>query len=163
MRMRFAIPSAIAFAGALMLAACGQPAPLYVDQAWISAAASPDKPSAGYFVIHGGEEPVQLQAVETEVAQRVEMHGSVMQNGMMTMTPIKTVDVPAKGKVAFAPGGKHLMLFGLNPGAVKMGKASLTLIFSNGDRIIIDAKIQKQGEAAPAAANDDDKGEHAEH
>ena len=163
MRARLALPSALALAGALMLGACGQPAPLYVDQAWISAATSPDKPSAGYFVIHGGEEAVQLQAVQTEVAQRVEMHDSVMQNGMMTMQPLNRVDVPAKGKVAFAPGGKHLMLFGLNPGAVQMGKASLTFIFSNGDRIIVDAKIQKQGAPAPAAANDDEKGEHDEH
>ena len=154
MRARLPLKSMFAMLAApVALSACADPAPLYVDQAWISASASPDQPSAGYFVVHGGPEAVTLRAIQSEVIQRIEMHDSVMENGMMTMKPIDSVDVPAKSELAFAPGGKHLMLFGLNPGAVQMGKASMTFFFSNGDRIIVDAKIQKQGQPMPPMAN----------
>lgn len=154
MRARLPLKSALALLAApFALAACADPAPLYVDQAWISASSSPDKPSAGYFVVHGGPEDATLRAVQSDVIQRIEMHDSVMKDGMMTMNQIDSIAIPAKGEVSFAPGGKHLMLFGLNPGAVQLGRASMTFFFSNGDRIIVDAKIRKQGQPAPATAD----------
>lgn len=153
-----ALPPALLLSLPFALSACADPAPLYVDQAWISASSDVTKqPSAGYLVIHGGETDSQLRAVQADTAQRIEMHDSVMAGGMMTMKSLDSVDVPAKSSVAFAPGGRHLMIFGLNPGAVKMGKTQLTLTFSNGDRIIVDAVIRKQGEAPPSAP------EHGDH
>lgn len=136
----------------LALAACADPAPLYVDQAWIKLNANPEAPSSGYFMIHGGPEAVTLRGVRTEGALRIEMHDNVMKNGMMTMVPIDSVEVPAETKVAFAPGGKHLMIYGVNPAVVKEGKLSLMFIFSNGDRLPVDAVIQKAG-AAEAPMN----------
>lgn len=155
--MRFG-PVFLSLLAPAALASCADPQPLYVDQGWIGLSASPQSPSAGYFVIHGGEAPVKLQAVQTDAAQRIEMHESIMKDGVSMMRPITSVDVPARSEVAFAPGGKHLMIFGINPGAVKQGKLTLTLIFSNGDRIIIDSLIRKPGGAAPAAT-----GEHEAH
>lgn len=148
--MRFG-PAFLSLLAPFALISCADPQPLYVDQGWISLASDPEKPSAGYFVIHGGEAPVTLMGVQTEAAQRIDMHESMMKDGMSMMQPITSVDVPAKSEVAFAPGGKHLMLFGINPGAVKQGKLTMTLIFSNGDRIIIDSVIRKQGGAEPVS------------
>lgn len=143
-----AIFPALALFSLASLAACGDPAPTYVDQAWIRVSPNADSPSAGYFTVHGGEAPVTLRGVLTDRAQRVEMHESVEQGGMMTMRPVESVDVPAKGTVVFAPGGKHIMLWGVNPAAVEQGKMPLTFLFSNGDRIIVDAVIQKPKETA---------------
>ncbi|MCH4151664.1 MAG: copper chaperone PCu(A)C [Sphingobium sp.] len=134
-----------ALAAPLALAACADPAPLYVDQAWVQLNANPDAPSAGYFTIHGGPETVTLRSIQTEGAIKIEMHDSVMKDGMMTMAPIDSVAVPAKTKVAFAPGGKHLMLFSINPAVVKSGKLGLMFIFSNGDRLPVDATIKAAG------------------
>lgn len=133
----------------VLLAACADPAPLYVDQAWVRVSPNKDTPSAGYFVVHGGEAPVELRDVMTDRALRVEMHESVTKEGKVTMQPISAVPIPAKSEVAFAPGGKHLMLFGVNAEAVQQGKVPLTFLFSNGDRIIVDAIVQKAGAAAP--------------
>ena len=44
----------IALAAPLALAGCGDPAPSYVDQAWVRLSPNKDTPSAGYFVAHGG-------------------------------------------------------------------------------------------------------------
>lgn len=152
MRAPFAL---FALVAPLALAACADPAPSYVDQAWIRLSPNKDTPSAGYFVVHGGDAGVQLRGVLTDYALKVEMHESVMANGVMTMKPIDSVTVPPKGEVAFAPGGKHLMLWGVNDTAIGRGKMEMTFLMSNGDRLLVDAVIRKPeaaGAGAPAAA-----------
>ncbi len=152
--MRALLPIAV-LAAPLFLAACGDPAPTYVDQAWIRVSPNKDSPSAGYFTVHGGEVATKLRGVLTDRAIKVEMHESTSEGGVMKMKPVDSVDIPAKGTVAFAPGGKHIMLWSLNQDAIDQGKMPLTFLFSNGDRIIVDAVVQKAGAAAPgdAAAN----------
>jgi copper(I)-binding protein len=139
----------------LPLTACGDPAPTYVDQAWVRVSPNKDSPSAAYFTVHGGEVATTLRGVLTDRAVRAEMHESMKgDGGMMSMKPIDSVDIPAKGTVAFAPGGKHVMLWGLNQDAVDQGKMPMTFLFSNGDRIIVDAVVQKPGGGATPASND---------
>ncbi len=79
------------------LAACDQAKPVYVDGAYVRLSPNPDNPSAAYFTIHGGSQPVTLRAVETDAAVRLEMHESTTHDGgMATMAPLETVDVPAR-------------------------------------------------------------------
>lgn len=132
---------------ALGLTGCDKQ-PLYVDRGVIRISPNPDTPSAGYFTVHAGSDPVTLRDVITEAAVRAEMHDSVMKNGVMTMVKLDSVDIPAKGVLKFEPGGRHLMLWGVDPAVAATGKITLTLLFSNGDRILIDAAVQKMG--APA-------------
>lgn len=144
----------------LGLSACGDPAPSYIDQAWVRLSPNKETPSAGYFVIHGGDAGAQLRGVLTDYALKVEMHESVDKDGMMTMQPVDKVDVPPKSEVAFAPGGKHLMLWGVNDTAISRGKMQMTFLMGNGDRLLVDAVIRKPDVAgAPAAAS----GEHDGH
>ncbi|WP_300398525.1 copper chaperone PCu(A)C [uncultured Sphingobium sp.] len=140
----------IALAAPLALTACGDPAPTYIDQAWIRLSPNKDRPSAGYFVAHGGDSATRLRGVLTDYALKVEMHESVEENGVMTMKPINSVDIPAKGTVTFAPGGKHLMLWGVNDTAISRGKMQLTFLLDNGDRLLVDAVIRKPEGAAAA-------------
>ncbi|WP_022684378.1 copper chaperone PCu(A)C [Sphingobium bisphenolivorans] len=136
-------------AAPLALSACGDPAPTYIDQAWVRLSPNKDAPSAGYFVAHGGDSGTQLRGVLTDYALKVEMHESMDEGGKMSMKPIDSVDIPAQGQVAFAPGGKHLMLWGVNDTAISRGKMTLTFLLANGDRLLVDAVIQKPGAAAP--------------
>lgn len=144
--MRFPrLPAAMTvLAAPVALASCGQPAPLYVDQAWVRL--NPGSgPAAGYMTIHGGEEPVKLLRVSSEGAMRIELHESVQEGGMMKMKALDSVDVPAKSDIKFAPGGKHLMIFDINPAILETGKLSMTMLFSDGQRLIVDAPIQPAG------------------
>jgi copper(I)-binding protein len=124
------------------LAGCEGAKPVYVDGASVRLNANPDNPAAAYFTIHGGSAGVTLRGVETDAAVKLEMHESMMHDGMMSMMPIDTVDVPAGATVAFAPAGKHVMLWKINPQAVAAGKMQFRFIFSNGDRIVVDAVVQ---------------------
>jgi copper(I)-binding protein len=151
--MRSVITALLPAVSLFALAGC-EKAPLYVDQAVIRLSPNPDTPSAGYFTVHAGSAPVTLRDVTTDAAVRVEMHDSVMKNGMMSMERFDSVDIPAKGVLRFAPGGRHLMLWKVNPSVAATGKMTLTFLFSNGDRILVDAAVQKTGEAAPMAGHD---------
>ncbi len=141
----------LALAAPFTLAACGDPAPTYIDQAWVRLSPNKDTPSAGYFVVHGGDAATQLRDVLTDYALKVEMHESMDHDGMMMMQKVDSVDIPAKTKVAFAPGGKHLMIWGVNDTAISRGKMTLTFLLANGDRLLVDAAIQKPAASAPKA------------
>src|SRR3546814_17418772 len=84
----------------------GQPRKVVSGQ--IGMGATPDRPSVGYFRVEGGPRDVELVAVTSDLAQRVEMHESVRENGMTTMKPLLRAAVPAKGELVFKQGGKHL-------------------------------------------------------
>ena len=149
--MRF-ILSFLPLAAPFLLTACGDPAPTYIDQAWVRLSPNKDRPSSGYFVAHGGDAGTQLRGVLTDYALKVEMHESFSEGGVMKMKPVDSVDIPAKGTVAFAPGGKHLMIWGINDTAISRGKMTFTFLLANGDRLLVDVAIQKPGAAAPAMA-----------
>lgn len=145
--MRSFLPALLVVPFLAALGGC-EKQPLYVDGGVIRLSPNPDTPSAGYFTVHAGSDAVTLRDVSTDAAVRVEMHDSVMKKGMMSMEKLDSVDIPAKGVLKFEPGGRHLMLWTVNPAVAATGKITLTLIFSNGDRILLDAAVQKTG-AAP--------------
>jgi copper(I)-binding protein len=147
---------AAALAAPLALAGCGDsklaaPRPLNVVSGHIVMGATPDRPAVGYFRVQGGPRPVRLVAVTADLAQRVEMHETVQENGMTTMKPLAAADVPAKGELVFKQGGKHLMIWNINPTAVRMGKLTMAFVFTdnNNERILFDLPI-KEAEGASA-------------
>lgn len=140
-------------AAALTLSACGENLgagpQLNVVSGYIQMGATPDSPAAGYFTVTGGPRDVQLMAVTADLAQRVEMHESVRENGVVTMKPLASAAVPAKGKLEFKPGGKHLMIWGINGAAVRAGKLPMAFVFTNNnnERILFDLVIKPAPDA----------------
>lgn len=76
----------------------------------------------------------KLIKAQTVVANTVELHTVVEENGMMQMRPVAAIDVPANGSVQLKPGGFHVMLIGVN----KELKA--------GDKITVKLTLEKAGE-----------------
>jgi len=134
---------------AAALAGCSRASRVEVDDAWIRLPAVPGRPGAAYFTLHGGPSDATLINVSAEIAIRAEMHESMTgAGGMSAMKPLAGVAVPARTDIAFAPGGRHVMLFDINPKA-KAGRIyKLTLNFGNGGRLYVDAMTV--GAAAPA-------------
>lgn len=106
-------------------------------------AAAPGRPSVGYFTLVGGAVPERLVAAGSSAAARVELHQSVMTSGVMRMEPVVGVDLPARGTVRFAPGGLHLMIFGLKPGSA--ATIPLTLRFASGTTLTVTARAEAMG------------------
>lgn len=146
------LPALAPIAALAALSGCDKQ-PLYVDQAVIRLSPNSGAPSAGYFTVHASSDPVTLRAVTTDAAVRVEMHDSIVKKGMMSMVQIDSVNIPARGVLRFEPGSRHLMLWGIDPASAQSGKITLTFLFSNGDRILVDAAVQKTGDAKSGAVN----------
>ncbi|HWK35045.1 copper chaperone PCu(A)C [Sphingomonas sp.] len=139
----------VAMVLALGLVACGKPAELHADKAWIRLPAVPGRPAAAYLAITGGAEKATLLAVSTPVALRAELHESMAHGGMMSMAAIPQVDVAPGVTVTFAPGGKHVMLFDVAPTLKPGATAPLDLQFAEGRTLKVDAKVIGAGDPAP--------------
>ncbi len=140
-----------AIAAVMLVAACHHaPAELKVTHAWVRLPAVQENPGAAYFTISGGEAPVSLLGVSAPFAIRTELHQSMAGNdNMMSMKPLKQVDVPARGTVTFAPGGYHVMLFDVGPAVHAGTRVPLTLGFADGRKITVDAQVLSAGDPPP--------------
>ena len=134
----------------LLVGACSSAPPtLSVDHAYIRLAAVPSRPAVAYFTVHGGAADTTLIDVSSEVSIKDEMHESTSAGGMASMKPLGDVAVHAGSAVAFAPGGKHVMMFDMNPGIKPGRKVTLTFTFSNNQRILVDATTIAAGAPPP--------------
>ncbi len=87
----------------------------------------PNRPAAIYMLIHNhGDTDDRLIGASSPRARKIELHKSEMKNGMMTMTPVEGIDVPAEEAVELKPRGYHMMAFGITP-PLKVGE-SLPLV-----------------------------------
>ncbi len=116
--------------GVTVLAA--PPAAPRVEGAW----ARPTPPGvdigAGYFTVANPAATADaLLRVDCAIASRTEMHESVIDaGGMMRMRALTRVDLAPGQTVSFAPGGKHLMFFGLREPLTAGTTVTLTLHFA---------------------------------
>lgn len=126
-----------------LLAGCQPPAQLLVEKAYIQLSPVEGSPSVLYFSMRGGPQDTALRSINSASIVRLEMHETVEENGMSMMRPITSVPVPSRAKVEFEPGGKHVMIWGIDAAARKKGSAQFTFSFSTGEKIAADAVISK--------------------
>lgn len=124
-----------------------QPDPvLGVESAKIVVNPAPGRPAAGYFVLTGGPIDEVLEFASVPYAGRTEMHETTAVGGRMSMRKLERVSVPARSTIRFEPGGKHLMIYGLSPSALKEGRTQIVLRFSDGSQAFYRASVQSPGQ-----------------
>ena len=70
--------------------------------------------TAVYFTLHNNtSSTVQLVAANIASTDTVEIHQSIVENGLMRMRPQKSVFIEAGHMLSFEPGSHHLMVKGL--------------------------------------------------
>ncbi len=122
-------------------------APQVVD-VWVRPALVAGRPAAGYLTIVGGAKADRLVGV-TSSGLKVELHETMkMDGGMMSMAATPDVPVSAGARVAFAPGGRHLMIFGLASGVADV---PLSLRFASGRVVRVVAHAKPPADGPPAA------------
>jgi len=71
---------------------------------------------AGYMTLHNpAEHAVSILSIRGADFSSIEIHRSVMRDGMMSMEAIELLSVPAGESVQLEPGGYHLMMHPLEP------------------------------------------------
>jgi len=98
---------------------------------------------AVYFTIkNNGKAADQLLSASSDVAGSTEMHQSTLANGISSMKPVSSVDVPAGGSVSFDPGNYHVMLVGLHRDLNVGDHFDLTLMFKQAGAIKISVEVR---------------------
>jgi copper(I)-binding protein len=93
----------------------------------------PGVPAAGYFAItNHASEPLVLTGVQSFDCGSVAMHKSSTSGGMARMEAVASVTITRGQRLAFAPGGYHLMCTNPAPRLRVGGTAKITLKFANG-------------------------------
>ncbi len=118
-------------AGVAVLAGCAEPAAITVENARVRALIPGQDKTVAYMTVRNAtEEPATLTAARSEAVRAIEIHTTRMEDGVMRMRRLKTVEIPAGTTVAFQPGGRHLMLFGVTSLPAEL---SIQLEFADGD------------------------------
>lgn len=128
---------------------------LVVSAPWARATPGGIKVGAAYLTLtNRGAKPDRLLGAQTSVAERVELHTTVTENGMMRMRAVDSVAVAPGQTVRFEPAtGLHLMLINLAAPLQQGGTFTLQLTFEQGGKIEVPVAIGGVGAAdAPADA-----------
>jgi copper(I)-binding protein len=148
--MRRALVVSVLVLAALALAACGgsggtASGGITVSDAWALPSPMMERAGAANMVLrnNGAAEDKQL-SVESDVAKTIELHETKESSGMMAMSPVPNIPVPANGKAELKPGGFHVMLIGLNRELKADDKVQLTLNFEKAGKVPVTAEVKEQ-------------------
>ena len=115
-----------------------EPYGVVVGGAWSRATAPSASTAVVYLEMTAHITADRLVAVTTPVAERVELHDTTVDDqGVMQMRAVEALEIPLDGTVTLAPGGLHLMLFGLRHQ------------LNEGDRFPIELRFEQTGVLTP--------------
>lgn len=99
---------------ALLLAGCGGDAGVSVSDARVRAVIPGQDKTAGYFELRNGTDTtLRLIGASSATVRAIEMHETVQKDGLSRMRRLDAVEIAPGDSVRFEPGGRHLMLFGV--------------------------------------------------
>ncbi len=118
----------------VLLAACSRDAaPLVAEDLVINAPRPAMRMSAGYLTLtNNSDTAITITKVTSPEFAAVEMHESILEDGISRMVELGELTIAAGATVRFEPGGKHLMLMGL-----RGEPDSTSLQFYAGDTLVL--------------------------
>jgi copper(I)-binding protein len=124
--------------------------PVEVTRAWVRLPAAPGVPGAGYFTLRSAAEAT-LVGLSSPQIKRIELHDTRMTGGMAHMEPMQGLELPAGEKVEFGPGGRHAMLWDIDPSIKPGDKIKLVFTLDMPKQVLAeaDATVIAAGAAPP--------------
>lgn len=139
--MRLAI---IAIVTTLALASCGEDdARVITEEGFIRLPASGSNMSAAYLSVVRGEND-RLVGARIEGVDRTELHTVSEDEGIMRMRQVDGYDLSAGEPLVLKPGGKHLMLIGIDEPLDEGDEREVTLLFESGAEETMTLKVKRQ-------------------
>jgi copper(I)-binding protein len=150
MKRRSALLVPLAGSMAALAALAGTPPALTVADAWARATAPGSPVGAVYLVIDNAAGTAdRLLSVETDRAGQCEVHTIVHDGDVMKMRRVDPLPIAAGERVAFEPGGIHIMLMGLRSPLVEGGSLHLVMHFEAAGERHIEARVVAATAAGP--------------
>lgn len=130
--------AAILVASALLVSAClNQQAPLVASDISIARPMPGMQMTAAYMTLtNNTTQQISISEITSPEFGSVQMHETVIEDGIASMRRLREVSIAAGGSVVFEPGAKHLMLMQLqgNPEHV-------TLEFHASDAVLLSVNV----------------------
>ncbi len=114
------------------------------ENPWIRMVPSVSPNSAAYLNISNGtEEIVTLTNISSQVADRIEVHNvEVDAQGTMSMFKIDSLDIEPDSTTSLAPGGAHIMIYGLKEPLNEGEMVTMLLSFDNQPPIPVNFSVK---------------------
>ncbi len=93
-------------------------------------------------VVNSGNQTCVLTGVSSPVAARAEIHGHSHHKGVMRMRRVPALELAPESSLVMAPGGYHVMLFGLKGKISDSEHYPLTLYFEGCPELAVDAEVR---------------------
>ena len=102
-------------------------------------------PGAAYFALDNqGKDMVAIASVAVTGAGKTQIHTA-------DMKPVDHAEAEPRTTLKFEPGQVHVMVFDVGADLKAGGETELTVIFTDGDKVSVPAKIEAMGAAAMGA------------
>ena len=144
--LRLALATLVVLSPCLAPTLAAQSATVTARDAWVREAPAGRAVTAIFVTIENkGAVARSIVNGATAIADKLELHEMKRDGGMMQMSPVKAIEVPAHGQVELKPGGRHLMLFGLKKPLVVGDSVVFSLTLDDGSKLSVKAPVRKPG------------------
>ncbi len=117
-----------------------------VGQPWAGATPGAAKNGAVYTMLMAtGEKSDRLVGAASPVAERVQLHTDIIENGIVRMRRGHAIEVEPGSPTVLEPGGLHIMLMGLKQRLVEGDRFPTTLEFERVGSLVVEVVIQGVG------------------
>jgi periplasmic copper chaperone A len=117
-----------------------------VEHPWARATPAGAKTGAAYLtLVNNGTSADRLIRASTPMAEKVQVHQEIDDNGVMKMRELPVVEIGPGAALTFKPGGTHMMIIGLKQPLKKGQTFPLTLDFEKAGKIDLQIPIAKAG------------------
>jgi periplasmic copper chaperone A len=126
-----------------------------IEGVWARATPPAARTGAAYLtIINPSREPDRLVGASSPAAAQAELHTHISEGNVTRMQQLQAVDIPAGGRVSFAPGGLHVMLVNLQTPLRDGTQFPLTLRFARAGEITIEVPVSRNAPiSAPASGH----------
>ena len=115
---------------------------LVVKDPWAREMPPVSETGAAYFRIENRGDVDRIVSMDTPAAERAELHTHELEDGVAKMRHLPSVEVPARGRVVFEPGDRHVMLIGLNEALVAGESFPVTIRFAQAGEMEVVVRVR---------------------
>lgn len=106
------------------------------------------KTGAAYMeIVNNGKEPLEIKALSTPVAEKVEVHSVTMDGDIMRMRPVALPITITPGETLKLDKDRHVMLIGLKQPLLEEDMVTFKIEFANGKTMTFDLYVEGASES----------------
>ncbi|MFT3806672.1 copper chaperone PCu(A)C [Arenimonas sp.] len=119
-----------------------------IERAWVRAAPPGTAMMAGYLTLRNDcAKPVAIAGVESMDFGDAMIHETIVENGVSKMRHTSELVMPAKSKLIFEPGGRHLMLMRPLRALPAGSRVRIRLILGDGRKLFAEYEVRREAPA----------------